>query len=83
MGSVIWCAGISEEEGGILKQHISPVSYRSKNLKNHISLLNQENWLAFGRAFKIHKSYNLNCILCLIFVAMVTVYKETLSYRLT
>ena len=65
--------------GGILKHQISAFSHRVKTLKNHIFLLNQANGLVFGQRVLIHKSYNLRCILCLFCVAMVTVYKETLS----
>ena len=64
--------------GGILKQQISAFSQRVKTLKNHIFLLKQANGLIFGQRVLIHKSYNLRCILCLFYVAMVTVYKETL-----
>ena len=79
MGSVTWYAAISEGGGGILKHQISAFSHRVKTLKNHIFLLNRANGLVFGQRVLNHKSDNLRCILCLFCVAMVTVYKETLS----
>ena len=65
--------------GGILKHQISAFSHRVKTLKNHIFLLNQANGLVFGRHVSIHKSYNLRSIFFFFCVAMLTVYKETVS----
>ena len=80
VGSVTWYAAIFLGWwGGILKHQISAFSYRVKTLNNHIFLLNQANGLVFGRHVLIHKSYNLRCILRFFCVAMVAVYKETLS----
>ena len=66
--------------GGILKHQISAFSYRVKTLKNHIFLLNQANGLVFGRHMLILKSYKLSQMYFVLFcIAMVTVYKESLS----
>ena len=73
-------AAIFEGVGDILKYQIEAVLYRCKNVKNHLSLLNQANGLVFGQRVLTHKSYTLECISCLIFVVMVTISKETLSH---
>ena len=65
--------------GGILKNQNSAFSHRVKTLKNQIFLINQANGLVFGQRVLIHESYNVRCILCFFCIAMVTVYKETLS----
>ena len=79
VNDLVRCDFLRVVVGCILKHQISAFSYRVKPLNNHIFLLNQANGSVFCRHVSIHKSYNLRCILFFFCVAMLTVYKETVS----